>query len=126
MKEAARSVKNSRVSDKGVYITRQGFPRWFTTGDKFEGAGEPVLLYIGASYFKNAEPEDLYRQLSASGLQTDCVILSAETGKDTITSKEISRLNSFARLIGLSPLSAGSISTTTPKPAKPPGTVPVS
>jgi len=108
MKEAARMVKNSHVSDKGVYITRQGFPRWFTTGARFDGAGEPALLYIGASYFRHAEPEDLYRQLSSSGLQTDCVILCAEKGKDTVTPIEIAKLNRFARLIGISTASAGS------------------
>ena len=101
MKEAGRKSKNSRVSDKGVYITRQGFPRWFTTGAKFDGAGEPALLYVGASYFKNAEPEELHRQLSASGLLTDCVILCNETEKETVTQNEIAKLNKFARLIGI-------------------------
>jgi hypothetical protein len=102
IKEAARLVKNSRVSDKGVYITRQGFPRWFTTGENFAGVGEPALLYIGASYFRTVEPEVLYRQLSASGLQADCVILCNEKGKATVTMNEISKLNRFAQLIGLS------------------------
>ena len=102
MKEAAGRVKNSRVSDKGVYITRQGFPRWFTTGANFSGVGEPVLLYIGASYFKTTEPEDLYRQLADSGLQTDSVILCNETGKDTVTAVEIAKLNRFARLMAAS------------------------
>jgi hypothetical protein len=102
MKEVARRVKNSQVSDRGVYITRQGFPRWFTTGAKFDGTGEPALLYIGASYFRNAEPEDLYRQLSSSGLQTDCVILCDEKGKADVTAIEIARLTRFARLIGIS------------------------
>lgn len=106
MKEAARRVKNSRVSDKGVYITRQGFPRWFTTGATFDGTGEPALVYIGASYFRNAEPEDLYRQLNSSGLQTDCIVLCNEMGKDTVTTEEIAKLNRFARLIGILTTSA--------------------
>jgi len=106
MKNAARRVKNSRVSDKGVYITRLAFPRWFTTGAKFEGAGEPALLYIGASYFRHAEPEELYRQLASSGLQTDCIVLCNEIGKDTITPKVVAKLNRFARLIGMQPNTA--------------------
>lgn len=103
MKEAARRVKNSRVSGKGVYITRLGFPRWFTTGAKFDGTGEPALVYIGASYFRHAEPEELYRQLASSGLQTDCILLCNEIGKDTITPTEVAKLNRFARLIGMQP-----------------------
>src|SRR6185369_13141466 len=90
------------------YITRQGFPRWFTTGSKFDGTGEPALLYIGASYFRNTEPEDLYRQLSSSGLQTDCIILCDEKEKHTVTPIEIAKLKRFARLIGISTASEGS------------------
>jgi hypothetical protein len=108
MKEAARRAKDSRVSDKGVYISRQGFPRWFTTGANFADVGEPVLLYVGASYFKNAEPEELYRQLSSSGLQTDCVILCNETGKDSVTPDETTKLTRFARLIGMTTSVSGS------------------
>jgi hypothetical protein len=108
MKEAARGAKDARASDKGVFVSRQGYPRWFVTAANFNGAGEPALLYIGASYFRTAEPEDLYRQLSSSGLQTDCVILCNETGKDSVTPKEIAKLDRFARLIGISTASAGS------------------
>ena len=103
MKEAARKVKNSLVSDKGVSITRLGFPRRFTTGAKFDGAGEPALVYIGASYFRHAEPEELYRQLASSGLQTDCILLCNEIGKGTSTPREVAKLNRFARLIGMQP-----------------------
>jgi len=96
----AGKSKDYRVSNKGVYVSRQGFPRWYMTGDKFAGVDEPALLYVGASYFKHAEPEELYRQLRASGLQTDCVILSNEAGKDSVTPKEVAKLNKFAQLIG--------------------------
>jgi len=96
----ASKSKDYRVSNKGVYVSRQGFPRWYMTGDKFAGVDEPALLYVGASYFKYAEPEELYRQLRASGLQTDCVILCNEEGKDSVTPKEVAKLNKFAQLIG--------------------------
>jgi hypothetical protein len=115
MKEMAGKSKDARVSDKGVFVSRQGYPRLFMTGANFSGVGEPALLYIAASYFKYAEPEDLYRQLSAFGLQTDCVILCNETGKDAVTPREIAKLNRFARLIGLSQSSAGSDGMTTSK-----------
>jgi len=101
MREAARKVKNSRVSDKGVYITRLGFPRWFTTAARFDGAAEPVLLYVGASYFRTAEPDELYHRLAASGLRTDCVILCNETGNASVTPLEIARLSRFAQLMGV-------------------------
>jgi hypothetical protein len=101
MQGVARKAKDNRVSDKGVFVSRQGYPRWFTTAAFFSGPREPVLLYIGASYFKQAEPDELYRQLSASGLLTDCIILCNETGKETVTQIERSKLISFARLIGL-------------------------
>lgn len=104
----ARKTKDFRVSDKGVFVTRQGFPRWYTTGANFSNGAEPVLLYVGASYFRNTEPEELYRQLSASGQMTDCIILCNETGKEGVTEKEITRLNRFATLIGVVPSSADS------------------
>jgi hypothetical protein len=100
---AARKSKDHRVSDKEVFVSRQAFPRWYSTGANFSGVAEPVLLYVGASYFKYAEPEDLYRQLVKAGLQTDCVILCSEAGKVTVSAKEIAKLNVFARLIGMSP-----------------------
>ncbi len=113
MTEAARKVKNSRIDARGVSITRQGFPRRFTTGAAFDGAGESVLVYIGASYFRYAEPEELFRQLSSAGLLTDCIVLCNEAGKDTVTAKEVAKLNRFAGLIGLPPPSTGSDSRTT-------------
>src|SRR6185369_15888559 len=64
MKELAIKSKDARVGDKGIFASRQGYPRWFTTAAGFSGIGEPALLYIGASYFKNAEPEELFRQLT--------------------------------------------------------------
>ena len=96
----ASKSKDYKVSNKGVYVSRQGFPRWYTTGDKFAGVDEPALLYVGASYFKHAEPEELSRQLRAAGLKTDCVILCNEEGKDSVTPKEVAKLNKFAQLIG--------------------------
>ncbi len=101
MKVMAQNSKDSRTSESGIYVSRQGYPRWFTTGDHFTGVGEPALLYVGASSFRFAEPETLYRQLTAAGLFSDCVVLCRETGKDSVTPAEIAKLDRFARLIGL-------------------------
>ncbi|MDD2851349.1 MAG: hypothetical protein PHY09_05520 [Desulfuromonadaceae bacterium] len=98
---AARSSKDYRVSSKEVFVSRQGFPRWYTTGVNYTYAGEPVLLFIGASYFKSADPKDLYRQISASGMQMDSIILCNEMGKNSVSSGEIAKLAKFAQLIGV-------------------------
>ena len=114
MKVSAAKAKDSAVSEKAVFISRQGFPRWYTTAANFTAVKEPVLLYIGASYFKHVQPEELFRLLSASGLQADSVILCREKGKDSVTEDEIIKLGRFAALIGITPPSAGSGSMTQP------------
>jgi hypothetical protein len=112
MAVAVRKAKDHRVSDKEVFVSRQAFPRWYSTGANFGGAAEPVLLYVGASYFKHATPEDLYQQLVNVGLKTDCIVLCNEAGKDTVSSKEVAKLNVFARLIGIPPTSPADKNTT--------------
>jgi uncharacterized small protein (DUF1192 family) len=108
MRQQVPKVKDSQASAKSVFLSRQGFPRWYTTAANYSGAGEPVLLYVGASYFKFADPEELYRQLSSAGVQTDSVILCSETGKEGVTAQEVAKLKGFAKLIGLATPAAGS------------------
>ena len=100
MKETALSAKNSRIGTGEIYVTHQGFPRWYTTGTAFKGEQEPVLLYISASYFRDAQPEDLFRQLMAAKLRSDCIILCRCKGDDRITKQETDRLGRFANLLG--------------------------
>ena len=107
MKDAARKVKNFRVDGRGVYISRQGFPRIFTTAAAFTGVAEPVLVYVGASYFNYGNPDELYRQLVAARVQTDCIVLCAEEGKGSVTRNDLDKLAAFARLIGMPPPSIG-------------------
>jgi len=102
MKQMVGKVKDSRANDKGVYLSRQGFPRWFTTAANVASVKEPALLFVGASYFKSVGPEELYRQLRSSGLRSDCVILCKETGKAGVTPEEVAKLVQFAQLIGIS------------------------
>ena len=103
MKGVARTSKDVRVSEQALFVSREGFPRWFTTVAGLECAGEPVLLYVGASYFKSAEPEELFHRLASCGLRTDCIVLCREKGKDSVSPREIDRLDRFARLIGINP-----------------------
>ena len=114
MKGVAKKAKDFLASDKELYVSRQGFPRWYMTGANFTGLGEPVLLYVGASYFKKGAPEDLYRQLSASGLQSDCVILCDELGKEGVTPQEIAKLDRFASLLGMRTPAGGPTGMLTP------------
>jgi hypothetical protein len=107
MRKMAPKVKDSRTSVQGVFLSRQGFPRWFTTGANFAAPREPVLLYVGASYFKEAEPHELYRQLFSSGLRSDCLLLCREEGKEGVGPRETARLLSFARLVGFQLPAAG-------------------
>jgi len=111
MKEAARKTKDFKITDTSVFVSRQGFPRWYVTAANFSSSGEPPLVYIGASYFNAAEPEELLRQLTASGLRTDCIILCNETGKASVTPQGIARLEKFARLIGVPPAAAPAVRT---------------
>ena len=120
-----RKSKDYRVNDKEIFVSRQAFPRRYSTGANFGGVAEPVLLYVGASYFKHAEPEELYRHLLKAGLHTDCVILCSETGKNTVSAREIAKLSVFARLIGV-PSSAKSGTNATPPSGQIQSTVPAS
>ncbi len=99
--DAARKTKYYSISDRGIFVSRQGVPRWYTSGSHFTSIDEPVLLYVGASYFKIYEPDDLYRQLVQSGQRTDSVILCNERGKESVTPREIAKLAEFGRLVGI-------------------------
>jgi len=124
LKQLSAKSKDSKVSDRGLYQTRQGFPRWFTTGADFAGLHEPALLYVGASYFKSSEPEELLAQIAKSGLQSDCVILCREKGKGGVTPAEVAKLNRFARLLGLATPPAGAEGMPASQPQLQPSTRP--
>ncbi len=100
MTHAAHSAKNSRIEPDSVYLTHQGFPRWFTTGGYLRHEHEPVLLYVEAAYFLEEEPEHLYRMLLDAGIRTDSLILCRGKGDIRITPREIGRLERFATLAG--------------------------
>lgn len=115
MTEMARQANNKRITPTEVYLTHQGFPRWFTTGEHFRGPGEPLLVYVSASYFKNAEPELLLQQLRASGIRTDCIVLCEVAENDRVTALEREKLHRFARLLGMAADRAEQSSVTMPE-----------
>ncbi|KAF0220986.1 MAG: hypothetical protein FD174_699 [Geobacteraceae bacterium] len=101
MAAMAQRATEARIGAGELYLPHQGFPRWFTTLARFRGEKEPVLLYVNASYFRTVEPEDLYRQLKASGVATDAVILCRGGEDNRLTNLERAKLERFARLIGI-------------------------
>ena len=101
MKEMVQTARNSRIASGEIYMTHQGFSRWYTTADAFKGEQEPVLLYVDASYFRDTEPEEFFRHLTAAKLRTDSVILCRGRKSDRITDRESDRLVRFARLLGM-------------------------
>lgn len=103
MREQVPRVKDSRAEAAGVFLSRQGFPRWYTTGERFRADREPALVYVGASYFRSVQPEELLRQLTRAGLRTDCLVLCRETGREGVAAAQRERLERFARLVGAVP-----------------------
>jgi hypothetical protein len=102
MREVAGAAKNSRLGAREVYLTHEGFPRFFTTAGGFRASEEPVLFYLDASYFQTGDPDELYRRLTAGGIKSDCVVLCANRGDGTVGERGRQGLARFARLIGLS------------------------
>ncbi|GFO70105.1 hypothetical protein GMLC_36840 [Geomonas limicola] len=102
-RQAALKAKDHRILDGEVYFPREGYPRRFSTAARLRAPGEPVLLYVGASYFSAATADELYRQLSTAGLRSDCVVLCAETESQGLGPRAAAELNRFARLIGATP-----------------------
>jgi hypothetical protein len=101
MREAARSSKYGRVGANEVYLPHQGYPRWFTDAEHFRGEREPVLLYVAAPYFREGSPDELFRQLQAQRLQSDCIILCRWGADPSPGSRELAGLQRFAHLIGM-------------------------
>lgn len=102
-RQAALKAKDRRIGADGVYFPREGYPRRFTTAAALTPPAEPVLLYVGASYFATSDAEGLFRQLNAAGLKADCVVLCAETETPGLGPREAGELERFARLIGAAP-----------------------
>lgn len=97
---AARTARNVRFGPHGIFLTHQGFPRTFTTAAKFRAGPEPVLLYVGATAFRELEPTELYRRLLQSGLTTDCIVLCLMEGDPAVSPAERTKLARFAQLLG--------------------------
>jgi len=98
-RDHAHHAKNARVDAQEVYETHEGFPRWFTTLGGLTPPGEPVLIYVSASMFRSARPEELLAALSRRGVRSDAVLLCSLAGDRTVSDTERRALGDFARLL---------------------------
>ena len=96
--------KDRKIGNGVMYLPHQAFPRWFTTIQNFRGEREPVLMYVGASFFKSTEPEVLFHKLKEMKLETDSIILCLMVGDNRVTRVEREKLLRFAQLAGITPL----------------------
>lgn len=101
MAEMARGAKNSKISSDTIYLTHQGFPRWFTTEEHLIQESEPVLLYIEASYFREEEPEKLFDKLVKSRITLDSLVLCTGSDDSSVTGRETEKMQRFAKLAGI-------------------------
>lgn len=97
----ARKARNVSFGDGRIFLTHNGFPRMFATVATVRSPGEPVLLYVGASYFREGDAASLVQALNGIGLRTDLVILCAEETDSSLPPTARMELLRFADLAGL-------------------------
>lgn len=97
----ARKARNVSFGDGRIFLTHNGFPRMFATVATVRSPGEPVLLYVGASYFREGNAPSLVQALNGIGLRTDLVILCAEENDPSLPPAARLELLRFADLAGL-------------------------
>lgn len=97
----ARQARNATFDDGRTLLTHNGFPRVFSTAATVRSPGEPVLLYVGASYFRAGDAARLVQALNGIGLRADLVILCEEENDASLPSAARMELLRFAELAGL-------------------------
>lgn len=105
--EQARSAKNARFLDGAVSLTYHGLPRTFMTLRQLRAPAEPVLVYVGVSFFRVHTPEELRAALTNAGVRTDSLVLCRMAGDERVTPEERERLAAFAQMIGMAAGSGG-------------------
>lgn len=98
-RQAALHAKNASVGDELVYLTHQGFPRWFAPLPQLPRQEEPVLLYVAASTFKSSSPLQLIEALRRAEFRSDFVLLCSEQGREGVGEPERRALREFAALL---------------------------
>lgn len=77
-----------------------GSPRTITTLPLSKPPKEPVLLFINASIFRDYTPEELHKQLVASGINADAIIYCRSLDDKQISDEERARLRDFELMMG--------------------------
>ncbi len=101
--DKAAKAKDYSMTGTSLYYPFEGLPRTFTVSVDNISTKEPLLMFVGASYFKEAEPDALYKGINSSGIQADSILLCKESGNEKVTDAELRKLDRFAVLIGMNP-----------------------
>lgn len=92
-------VEGALLQGDTISVPYIGTPRRITTLKKFRREGEPVLLYLNASYFRHYAPETVMEQLRLSAVRFDGAVLCLSDGDPAVSPEERDRLRRFARLL---------------------------
>lgn len=99
---AVSAVKGATVRANHISVPHLGTPRRITTLKGVEGYGEPVLLYLNASFFRYYTPEEVLAHLKGTALHIDEAVLCLSLDDAEVTEEERDRLRRFADLMGSS------------------------
>lgn len=101
MRAVAADARNAAVEPDRLFMTSNGFPRTFYHSAGLRTAGEPVLLYVGASWFRTGTAEELGRALTRAGMRADVVAICLERNDASLPPAARDALVRFAREAGL-------------------------
>ncbi|MDP2166928.1 MAG: hypothetical protein Q8J64_01200 [Thermodesulfovibrionales bacterium] len=88
-----------RVLKGRIEVPFFGSPRTITAMPYFKSPGEPVLLFINASFFRGHEPEEVFRGLVNTALTADYVVLCRSFDDPEVGDADRERLRSFEMLL---------------------------
>jgi hypothetical protein len=96
---SVREVEGAMLKGDAIMAPYIGTPRRITTLRRFKRGGEPVLLYLNASYFRYSTPEDVLAQLRKSSVSIDAAVLCLSDRDPAVSPEERDRLRRFALLL---------------------------
>lgn len=97
---AVHEVEGASTHSNDILVPHFGSPRRITTLKGLNTIGEPVLLYLNASFFRYNTPEEVLEQLKNKGLRPDDTVLCLSVDDAEVTQSERDRLLRFADLAG--------------------------
>jgi hypothetical protein len=97
---AVREVEGATARGDAIFAPDHGTPRRITTLKGLKRAGEPVLLYLNASFFRYHTPEEVLEGLKRAEIAADDVVLCLSANDPDVTEAERDRLRRYADLAG--------------------------